>query len=105
MWHRQAHQAKRRAVPGKAWHPHLSRVQHCPAAVQPADAAVWTKDLRVEFGVGSAKRMVLKGVDFQVKRGSLHMLLGPNGCGKASVLTMCEKAVDGSVECAEQERG
>eukprot|EP00967_Tisochrysis_lutea_P100936 scaffold150997_cov20-Tisochrysis_lutea.AAC.5 len=37
---------------------------------------------QVQFTKDSEQNLVLKGVDLEVKRGTLHMLLGPNGCGK-----------------------
>lgn len=42
------------------------------------------RDLSVRLG--EAKREVLQQVNLDVKRGSLHMLLGPNGCGKSTFL-------------------
>ena len=33
-------------------------------------------------GKGATQRQVLHGVDMTVPRGTLHMLVGPNGCGK-----------------------
>jgi ABC-type transport system involved in cytochrome bd biosynthesis fused ATPase/permease subunit len=38
--------------------------------------------LQVAFGSQDDRRTVIQGVDLTVKQGTLHMLLGPNGCGK-----------------------
>jgi len=72
---------------------HSRQPQHTACCAAAPDLAVVTKNLCVEFGTGTAKRAVLKGVNFEVKRGSLHMLLGPNGCGKSTLL----KALGGLV--------
>ncbi|EFJ47198.1 hypothetical protein VOLCADRAFT_61738 [Volvox carteri f. nagariensis] len=48
--------------------------------------SVLVQDLRLHLGPPGAKRPVLKGVNLYIRRGSLHMLLGPNGCGKSSLL-------------------
>lgn len=45
-------------------------------------AAVVLKDLQVVFTTKDSARAVLKGVNLTIPRGTLHMLLGPNGCGK-----------------------
>lgn len=49
-------------------------------------SAISLRGVQVQFARGAegggAGQLVLKGVDLEVKRGTLHMLLGPNGCGK-----------------------
>ena len=49
--------------------------------------AVLAEDIRVTFSFGERSEEVqaLKGASLRVARGTLHMLLGPNGCGKARV--------------------
>lgn len=39
---------------------------------------------RLSFGYG--KRLVLQGVEFELNRGEILVLLGPNGCGKTTLL-------------------
>lgn len=59
--------------------------------------AVTVEDLVVSFGQGSEHKAVINKANLHVKRGSLHMLLGPNGCGKVRVLlaTTCCCCVPG----------
>lgn len=47
--------------------------------------AVLAEDVRVTFNATDGRQVVqaLKGASLRVPRGTLHMLLGPNGCGKA----------------------
>jgi len=49
--------------------------------------SVLAEDIRVTFSFGERSEEVqaLKGASLRVARGTLHMLLGPNGCGKARV--------------------
>lgn len=51
-------------------------------AAGPPQAAVSVRDLRVERG----GREVLRGVGFDVPRGSVVGLLGPSGCGKTTLM-------------------
>ena len=43
---------------------------------------VETEGLRKSFG----KKEVLKGIDLQIKKGSIHAILGPNGSGKTTLI-------------------
>jgi ABC-2 type transport system ATP-binding protein len=47
--------------------------------------AIQVRDLRKSF----AKTEVLKGVDFEVRRGEIFALLGSNGAGKTTVINIC----------------
>jgi len=41
------------------------------------------------LSVGYERRLVVSGVDFSLDPGSLLVVLGPNGCGKTTVLKTC----------------
>lgn len=71
----------------KGQHGTLGRFKTVHKSQQASENAVTVENLCVEFENGTEKRMVLKGTNLTIKRGSLHMLLGPNGCGK--VTTTC----------------
>ncbi|KAG7668716.1 hypothetical protein KSW81_005474 [Nannochloris sp. 'desiccata'] len=49
-------------------------------------AAISIRGLQLTFGGGGSRKQVLAGVDLDVPRGSFHMLLGANGCGKSTTL-------------------
>ena len=44
--------------------------------------ALVAEDLSVRLGAGNERVQALRQATLRVKRGTLHMLLGPNGCGK-----------------------
>lgn len=58
--------------------------------IQKADTvyAIQTQDLRHTFGQGSLAVQVLHGVDLEVRRGEVVVLMGPSGSGKTTVLTL-----------------
>jgi iron complex transport system ATP-binding protein len=67
-----------------------------PAVVAPAEVVL--EVARVSAGYGDLS--VLRDVSFSVERGSILALLGPNGCGKTTLLRIIGKlheASDGSV--------
>lgn len=49
-----------------------------------ASDAIVVKGLCASRGKGNAARQVLQHVNLNVPRGTLHMLVGPNGCGKVA---------------------
>ncbi|MCB9833130.1 MAG: ABC transporter ATP-binding protein [Planctomycetes bacterium] len=60
---------------------------------------VEARGLRLEYGAEPA----LRGVDFEVERGELVVLLGPSGCGKTSLLRVLaglERPAAGRIEIA-----
>lgn len=56
--------------------------------------AVRARQLHVSFGREGQKRHVLRGLDLDVRRGDLHMIVGANGCGKSTLLKAIAKMVD-----------
>ncbi|MFD2273885.1 ATP-binding cassette domain-containing protein [Undibacterium arcticum] len=45
--------------------------------------------LHKSYGQGAAKRVVVDGVSFALRRGECYGLLGPNGAGKTTTLRLC----------------
>ncbi|PKO62964.1 MAG: ABC transporter ATP-binding protein [Betaproteobacteria bacterium HGW-Betaproteobacteria-18] len=46
------------------------------------------KNITKRYGTDSAAPLVIKGVNFEIEKGSLTTILGPSGCGKTTVLRM-----------------
>lgn len=46
------------------------------------------KDLKKSYGSGSTKVEVLKGINFEVMKGEICVLLGPSGSGKSTLLNI-----------------
>jgi putative ABC transport system ATP-binding protein len=53
-----------------------------------AGIAVRCRNLIKTYGNGSSQIAALRGVDLDVKRGELLMLVGPSGCGKTSLISI-----------------
>ncbi|HSO48412.1 MAG TPA: ATP-binding cassette domain-containing protein [Rhizobiaceae bacterium] len=53
-----------------------------------AAAPITISGLDHTFGEGEAGKQVLFGIDLQVERGSLTVLMGPSGSGKTTLLTL-----------------
>ena len=56
-------------------------------ASRPADA-VRIASLNHVYGSGATARQVLFGLDLEIARGEIVILMGPSGCGKTTVLTL-----------------
>ncbi|HZD91942.1 MAG TPA: ABC transporter ATP-binding protein [Pseudolabrys sp.] len=54
----------------------------------PLDYAVRCRDVVKTYGAGPARVPALRGVDLDVRRGELLMLVGPSGCGKTSLISI-----------------
>jgi ATP-binding cassette subfamily B protein len=71
-----------------------------PAAPVQTDAAIAFEDVRFEYPALAAElhdspdREVLKGVSFEVPRGSRVALVGPSGAGKSTILSLIERFYD-----------
>lgn len=47
------------------------------------------ENLHKSYGEGAARRQVINGVSFSLRRGECYGLLGPNGAGKTTTLKLC----------------
>jgi putative ABC transport system ATP-binding protein len=54
----------------------------------PPELAVRCRNISKTYGAGVAKVAALRGVDLDVRRGELMMLVGPSGCGKTSLISI-----------------
>ena len=50
--------------------------------------AVSCRGLHKHFGSGDAEVAALRGVDLDIRRGELLMLVGPSGCGKTTLVSL-----------------
>src|ERR1041385_8066819 len=46
------------------------------------------------YGKGMAAVMALRGVDLEIRRGELMMLVGPSGCGKTTLISVIAGILD-----------
>jgi putative ABC transport system ATP-binding protein len=58
------------------------------AAGSSHDIAVRCRGLTKTYGTGDASVMALRGVDLEVRRGELLMVVGPSGCGKTTLISV-----------------
>jgi putative ABC transport system ATP-binding protein len=58
------------------------------------DVAVHCRDVVKTYGAGEAKVTALRGVDLDVRRGELLMLVGPSGCGKTTLISVIAAILD-----------
>jgi putative ABC transport system ATP-binding protein len=64
------------------------------------DSAVRCLGLTKSYGAGDAKVMALRGIDLDVRRGELLMVVGPSGCGKTTLISVIAGILDqDSGEC------
>jgi putative ABC transport system ATP-binding protein len=54
----------------------------------PGDVTVHCRNVVKSYGTGSSKVMALRGIDLEVRRGELLMLVGPSGCGKTTLISV-----------------
>src|SRR5712675_1927318 len=66
----------------------------------PAKVAVHCRNIVKSYGSGSAQVMALRGIDLDVLKGELMMLVGPSGCGKTTLISVIAGILDqDSGEC------
>jgi putative ABC transport system ATP-binding protein len=66
-----------------------------------ADTAIRVRNVMKSYGADAAAVQALRGVDFEVQRGELVMLMGPSGSGKTTLLSIIGcilRATSGHVE-------
>jgi putative ABC transport system ATP-binding protein len=59
-----------------------------------SDYAVQCHGVTRAYGVGDSRALALRGVDLEVLRGELLMLMGPSGCGKTTLLSVIAGFLD-----------
>jgi putative ABC transport system ATP-binding protein len=64
-----------------------------PAPPNPAPA-VHCRGITKHYGQGDARVVALRGVDLDVNRGELLMLVGPSGCGKTTLISVIAGILD-----------
>lgn len=58
------------------------------AAESNHDIAVRCRGVTKTYGAGDASVMALRGIDLDVRRGELLMVVGPSGCGKTTLISV-----------------
>ncbi len=58
------------------------------APVPAQDFAVRCRGLTKTYGAGDASVTALRGIDLEVRRGELLMVVGPSGCGKTTLISV-----------------
>ena len=67
------------------------------SAFQPAAdtaAAVYCRGVTKTYGAGNSAVVALRGIDLDVARGQLMMLVGPSGCGKTTLISVVAGILD-----------
>jgi putative ABC transport system ATP-binding protein len=62
--------------------------------------AVRCRGVTKSYGAGDARVVALRGIDLEVRRGELLMVVGPSGCGKTTLISVIAGILDqDSGEC------
>ncbi len=64
------------------------------AHLPPDEIAVRCRGVTKAYGAGSSEVIALRGIDLDVKRGELLMLVGPSGCGKTTLISVIAGILD-----------
>lgn len=57
-------------------------------------SAVHCRGVTKSYGKGDTKVVALRGIDLDIKRGELMMLVGPSGCGKTTLISVVAGILD-----------
>jgi putative ABC transport system ATP-binding protein len=69
-------------------------VQESNTAEPSHDIAVRCRGVTKTYGTGDAEVKALRGVDLEIRRGELLMLVGPSGCGKTTLISVITAILD-----------
>src|SRR5262249_13684375 len=58
------------------------------------DIAVRCRELTKTYGTGASSVVALRGIDLDVHRGELLMVVGPSGCGKTTLISIIGTILD-----------
>jgi putative ABC transport system ATP-binding protein len=58
------------------------------------DVAVRIRGVTKQFGTGDQRVLALRGVDWDVYRGQMSLIVGPSGCGKTTLLSVIAGILD-----------
>ncbi len=56
--------------------------------------AIHCRGVTKSYGKGDTKVVALRGIDLDIKRGELMMLVGPSGCGKTTLISVIAGILD-----------
>jgi len=65
-----------------------------PSAEPVAAPVIRCRGVTKSFGSGDARVQALRGIDLDVRRGELLMLVGPSGCGKTTLISVMAGILD-----------
>ncbi len=65
-----------------------------PGVIAGAPVVVHCKGVTKTYGAGATAVRALRGVDIDVHRGELMMLVGPSGCGKTTLISVIAGVLD-----------
>jgi putative ABC transport system ATP-binding protein len=63
-------------------------------AAAPEQFAVQCRGVTKTYGTGDARVTALSGIDLEVRRGELLMVVGPSGCGKTTLISVIAGILD-----------
>ena len=64
------------------------------AASSPAEPIVVCRGITKEYGKGETRVMALRGINLEVYRAQLTLLVGPSGCGKTTLISVIAGILD-----------